>query len=228
MLLVLASCVSCVRPAALPKPATPAEAAALRGALAAREQMSRGLRISMSVRISGGEAPSVFSTPAYLAVDEGSLRLQVLSPFGMTVMTLAITGNDYELVLPLRNETKRGRVDVAASTSGPVASGDRMIVALALLFTPKMGPECRVESTRSMRCPLPGGVTAEITVDDARRPIRERYTGPSGDVLFTAAYADYPSREALVAGRLEIVDGAGGGRMTARITKARTATAAAR
>jgi hypothetical protein len=127
------------------------------------------------------------------------------------------------LTLPMRNQTKRGVIDLAALASGSDDPGDRMIVALALLFTPKIGADCKVESTRTVRCPLGSGVDAHLTVDTERRPIRERYTGADGRGLFTAEYADYAARDALVSGRLEVSDAASGGRMVAKVRRVRMA-----
>ena len=228
-LLLLALVAACVRPVALERPATPAEAQALRAALALRERMTRGLRISMSVRIAGGASPSALSSPAYLAVDPaGTIRLQVLSPFGMTVLDLTIIGRDYVLTLPVRNETKRGVVDLAALAAGNDDPGNRMIVALALLFTPKTGDDCRVESTRTISCPLGSGVTAHTTVDAQLRPISERYTGAGGQLLFAAEFSDYGAVDALVPGRLEIHDPASDARMVAKVARVRRAGDAAR
>ncbi len=219
---------ACAHRALPPRPATSAEVASLRAALAAREHAIRGLRVSMRVRISAGERPSLLSSPAYLAVDAaGAIRLQVLSPFGMTVFDLAIAGDEYVLTLPLANETKRGRVDLAALTAPDVGAGDRMIVALALLFTPKSASQCDVETTRTVSCPVEDGVVAHLEMDADRRPVRERYTA-GGRALFTAAYADYATADAIVPGRLQITDDASGTRMTARITRARTARGASR
>ena len=225
----LALACACVRPVALERPATPAEAQALLAALAARERATRGLRVSMSVRVSGAGAPAALSSPAYVAVDAaGGIRLQVLSPFGMTVLDLAITGRDYVLTLPMRNETKRGVIDLAALAAGTDDPSDRMVVALALLFTPKIGADCKVDTTRALRCPLGGGVTAHLDVDPERRPIRERYTGADGRELFTAEYANYAALDALVPGRLEVSDPASGGRMVAKVTRVRLGLPASR
>jgi hypothetical protein len=184
---------ACVRPPRLERPASASEARALLDTLAARERSMQELRVSMSVRLTGATPASMLSSPAYLAIDgPDAIRLQVLSPFGITVLDLAITGEDYQLTLPLRHEVRKGRIDPDTIAAPGTTADDRTIVALALLFRPKIdAATCNVESSSTVWCPIGAGLSATITVDDERRPERERYARADGTVLLSVAYRGY-------------------------------------
>ena len=199
---------------------------AIVAALARREQATRGLRLSLTVRISGGEQGTLLPAPAYLAVDDaGDIRLQVLSPFGMTVLDLAIHGDAYVLTLPLRGQKVDGTIDprVLADPTVPVA--DRMVVALALMFRPKATAETCIEiAPATVGCRVAGALTAQVTVDDGLRPTREAYVRDDGVPLLVATYDDYrDDTPTAVAGTLVIADPASDARMSIRVQRVRTA-----
>jgi len=224
---------------------------AIIGALARREAAMRGIRISMSVRLTGTEQGSMLSSPAYLAVDDaGGIRLQVLSPFGVTVLDLAIEGPRYTLVMPLRNTRSEGivdldtlahpeasRADTAADRNGDddkadasagnnkadASGGDKMILALALLFRPKID-QGACDVARVVTCRMAGGVRAEVTLDDALRPAEERYLGPDGTPIVVARFTDYTEGGAQAfPGRIAIQDPATGTTLDAHIVRVRRA-----
>ena len=219
---------ACVRPPRLERPASASEARALLDALAARERSMRQLRVTMSVRLTGGAPASMLSSPAYLAIDRpDTIRLQVLSPFGVTVLDLAITGEDYRLTLPLRHEVRNGTIDLDAVAALGTTPDDRTIVALALLFRPKIdAATCHVESASTVRCPIGAGLSAIITVDGGLRPKGERYTRADGTVLLSVAYGDYGSGgPGAMPGRIEIRDATSETTLIVRVLRFRTGEA---
>jgi hypothetical protein len=227
--ILAASAPACVRPPRLAHPASPVEARVLLEALAARERAMQELRVTMRVRVAGGAPASLLSSPAYLAIDRpGTIRLQVLSPFGITVLDLIITGEDYQLTLPLRSEIRKGKIalDTVAASGAP--PDERMIVALALLFRPKIdAAACRVESVSTVACPIGAGLTASITVDDQLRPERERYAGADGAVLLSAEYGEYGNAgPGVMPGHIEIHDAASETTLIVRVLRFRTAEVA--
>jgi hypothetical protein len=197
---------------------------------AAREEQLPGMRLTLSVRATAGPPSARLASPAYLAIDSAErLRLQVLSPFGVTVLDLAIDGDAYVLTLPLRGEVRRGRIDLAALAAGATPEDDRMIVALALLFRGKMRSErCTAAGSASVSCTIATNLAAIITVDDALRPIREEYVGPGGRTVLVSELTDYPdrTRDALP-GRITISDGQGGPALIVRVVRAKTSNAPA-
>jgi len=185
-----------------------------------------GLRISMSVRLTGTEQGSMLSSPAYLALDDaGGIRLQVLSPFGVTVLDLAISGDAYTLTLPLRHETGNGRIDPSVLDDPRVPVGDRMIVALALMFRPKARPDvCRGVGPGTVACAVAPELAARVTVDDSLRPVREEYVRGDGEALLVATYDDYRGTEqTAMPGSIVLEDPASKARMIIRVTRVRTA-----
>ena len=221
--MVVVFAAACVRPRP-PAPASPADAHdALLRALAARERALPGRRVAMTVR--SGDGSALLISPAYLAVDgPEALRLQVLSPLGVTVLTLAIRDDAYELTLPLRGETRRGAIDFAALATSELPASERMVVALALLFRQKIrAGTCRAERVSTIACDVTGGVVAHVIVDGARRPIAERYTAAEGTELVRALYADYADdRPETLPGRIEIHDSPSGATMVVRVLRTRT------
>ena len=200
--------------------------AAIIAAGAARERAQTGLRLTLSVRATAGPPAARLASPAYLAIaDPDHLRLQVLSPFGVTVLDLATAGETFTLTLPLRNETRAGRIDLRALAAGTTPDDERMIVALALLFRPKMRTEaCRGAGPSAVRCELAAGLSATITVDDALRPTREEYQGPEGRVVLVAELADYPDQSRLtLPEHITISDGQGGPALVVRVVRTRPA-----
>jgi hypothetical protein len=212
----------CARLVARPRPVTPVPADAIVAAGAARERSLAGLRLTLSVRATAGPPAARLASPAYLAVDDPErLRLQVLSPFGVTVLDLATAGDAFTLTLPLRGETRRGRIDLAALAAGATPDDERMIVALALLFRPKMDPaRCRSVGPRAVRCAVARDLAATVTVDDALRPIREEYVGAAGTPVLVAALEGYedPDPDGLP-GRITISDGRGGPALVVRVVR---------
>ncbi len=210
----------------LTRPATPAtgDAAAIVAAGAAREAA-----LTLSVRATAGPPAARLASPAYLAIDDPRhLHLQVLSPFGVTVLDLTTDGDAFTLTLPLRNETRSGRIDLAALAAGTTPEDERMIVALALLFRPKMDrTRCRAAGPSAVACTVGSDLTATITVDRELRTIREEYAGAAG-TIFVAELQDYAStaRDALPA-RIVVSDGKGGPALVIRVVKSRRAEAAA-
>jgi len=157
-------------------------------ALVARERSLAGLRLSLRIRDEGPDGATP-AAPAFLAVERpGRLRLQVLSLFGATVLDLEIAGDRFRLRLPMQSVTRRGRVDPTALAAA--AEGDRMVMALALLFRGDAAA-CVAISARSARCPLGGGATATVDLDRAGRPVRERLADAGGRPLLVAEYAGY-------------------------------------
>ncbi len=208
----------------------PAAPRAIIGALARREAAMHGLRLSMSVKLTGAEQGSMLSSPAYLAIDDtGGIRLQVLSPFGVTVLDLTITGDAYTLTLPLRHDTSEGHIDPSALADPRVAIGDRMIVALALMFRPKARADaCSGVAPNTVACAVAPELAARIAVDDDLRPVHEEYVRADGATLLVATYDDYRGAEqTAMPGSIVIADPASGARMTIRVQRVRTAEPAA-
>ena len=217
---------ACARPPRLARPASEVEARTLFDALAARERVMRELRITMKVRVSGGTAAALLASPAFMALGQpGAIRMQVLSPFGITVLDLTITGDDYQLTLPLRGETRKGKIDLGTVAASGAPVDERMIVALALLFRPKIDAQaCSVESVSTVVCSIGTGLSATITVDDNLRPKRERYTRADGTVLLSAEYGEYgEGGSEAMAGHIEISDLASATALIARVLCVRTA-----
>lgn len=207
-------------------PPAPPSAGTIIAALARREDATRGVRLSMTVRLSGTEQGSLLSSPAYLAIDDaGIIRLQVLSPFGMTVLDLTIRGDAYTLALPLRHQTSDGTIDPRALEDATVPVSDRMIVALALMFRPKARPDtCAATAPGTVACVVARDLTARVTVDDGLRPTREEYVRADGTPLLVATFDDYRGDDPnAVPGALVIEDPASGARMTIRVQRVRTA-----
>jgi len=88
---------------------------------AARERTLLGARLTLSVRATAADRPRLgLASPAYLAIDDPThLRLQVLSPFGVTVLDLATAGDTFTLALA-DAERAQGR---GVSTSPALAAG---------------------------------------------------------------------------------------------------------
>jgi len=202
-------------------------APAIIAAGAARERALPGMRLTLSVRATAGPPAARLAAPAYLAIDGPErLRLQVLSRFGATVLDVATNGDTFSLSLPLRAETKDGRIDLAALAAGTTPEDERMIVALALLFRPKMSRErCRAAGPATVTCTIAPDLAATITVDDALRPVREEYLGPAGRRVLVADLDEYATkaRDALP-GRITISDGQGGPALIIRVVRVRRAT----
>jgi hypothetical protein len=213
----------CARLLVRPTAATTHDPAAIIAAGAARERALLGLRLSLSVRATIGPPAARLASPAYLAIDgPDHLRLQVLSPFGVTVLDLVTTNDTFTLTLPLRRETKEGRIDLAALAAGATPEDERMIVALALLFRPKMSRErCRAAGPAAVTCTIAPDLAATITVDDALRPVREEYVGSAGRLVLVADLGEYasPARDALP-GRITISDGQGNSALVVRVLRA--------
>jgi hypothetical protein len=209
------------------RPEAPRAADAIVAAVGARERALLGLRLTLSVRATAGPPAARLASPAYLAIDDPEhLRLQVLSPFGVTALDLATSGDTYTLKLPLRGEQRDGRIDLAALAEGTTAEDDRMIVALALLFRPKMDrARCRSAGPTAVTCPVGADLTATVTVDEALRPVREEYRGADGRVLLVAELTDYPPAvdSGALPGRITISDGQGGPALVIRIVRSRRA-----
>lgn len=223
LVMALASTPGCARLFTRPTRVATGDAAAIVAAGAGHEQALPGMRLTLSVRATAGPPAARLASPAYLAIDDAEhLRLQVLSPFGVTVLDLTTSGDAFTLALPMRGESKTGRIDLAALAAGTTPDDERMIVALALLFRPKMDrARCRGAGARTVSCTIAPDLTATIVVDDALRTVREDYTGPGGRPLFSAVLEDYTStaRDALP-GRITISDGQGGPALVIRVVKA--------
>ena len=220
----------CARLLVRPSVPTAHAAAAIVAAGAAREQRLPGLRLTLSVRATAGPPAARLASPAYLAIDAAErLRLQVLSPFGVTVLAVATDGDAYTVSLPMRGETREGRIDLAALAAGTTPEDERMIVALALLFRPKMRADrCSGAGPATVSCTIANNLTATVTVDEALRPIREEYLGPDGRPVLVSELTDYPDRSrSALPGRITISDGAGGPALVVRIVKVKTAGAPA-
>jgi hypothetical protein len=199
------------------------ERARLLAALAAREVSQDGLRLSMRVRASGMGATGLLGAPAFLALDgPDRLRLQVLSPFGLTVLDLEIAGRRYRLRLPLQGVSRRGRIDAATLTAATAAPAERMIVALPLLFRPKAsrGACTPAPAPATVRCALGGGLTASITADERLRPVREAIARDDGPPILRADYDWGPEAE-LAPSRVTIRDAASTGTLRVRVLRAR-------
>jgi hypothetical protein len=198
----------------------------LLAALAARERAQDGLRLSMRVRASGVGPTGLLGAPAFLALDRPDrLRLQVLSPFGLTVLDLEIAGRRYRLRLPLRGESHRGRVDVATLTEATALPAERMIVALPLLFRAKASRgACTTAAPAAVRCTLGGGLASMITVDERLRPVRETIARDDGTPILRADYDWGPEAE-LAPARVTIRDAASAGTLTIRVLRARVVPA---
>jgi hypothetical protein len=212
-----------VRPRAVATHAT----LAIVDAGAARERALPGMRLTLSVRATAGPPAARLAAPAYLAIDGPErLRLQVLSPFGVTVLDLATDGDTFSLSLPLQGENKEGRIDLAALAAGTTPEDERMIVALAMLFRPKMSRKrCRAAGPAAVTCILASDLVATITVDDVLRTVREEYVGPTGHPVLVADLGEYATsaRNALP-GRITISDGQGGPALIVRVVKAHRAS----
>jgi hypothetical protein len=223
---LVAGCTAGVRRGVRPgvAPATPDIVAAL----ARREAGVPGLRLSMSVKITGSGRDPILPSPAYLAVDEsGGIRLQVLSAFGMTVLDLAIRGDRYTVTMPLSHETRDGTIDLRALSDPAMPVGDRMIVALALMFRPKARAEsCRGSGPATVTCDVGDGLSARITVDARLRPTGESYLGAEARPLLNATFADYRGDDAAAQpGALLIEDAASGARMAIEVKRVKRVTA---
>ena len=230
VVVLLAGCAAggAVRPATRPGTAPPPRA--IVGALAQREAATLGLRLSMTVRLTGTGRDPLLPSPAYLAIDDGSaIRLQVLSAFGMTVLDLAIHGDGYTVTLPLTHETREGTIDLRTLSDPAVPVADRMIVALALMFRPKARAEtCRDAGPAAVTCAVGSGMTARVTVDDHLRPIRETYLDAGAKPLLTATFDDYRGDDPHAQpGSLVIEDAATGARMAIQVKRVRIAGASA-
>lgn len=204
--------------------------AAIIAAGAARERALGGLKLTLSVRATAGPPAARLASPAYLAIDDPEhLHLQVLSPFGPTVLDLETRGDTFTLTLPMQNQTRSGAIDLAALAAGTTPEDERMIVALALLFRPKMSRSaCKSAGPSAVRCPVGPDLAVTTRVDDALRPVREEYAGPGG-VLLAAALEDYTETGPnALPGRITISDGTeGGAALVIRVVKVRRAGSSA-
>ncbi len=202
------------------------DAAAIVAAGATRERALVGLRLTLSVRATSGPPAARLASPAYLAIDDPEhLHLQVLSPFGVTVLDLATSGDAFTLALPLRGETRHGTIDFAALAAGATPEDERMIVALALLFRPKMDVRrCRAAGPASVRCTIADALTVTTTVDDALRPVRETYAGAHAGPLFTAVFEGYQHADGdTLPQRITIADDHDAASLVIRVVKVRRA-----
>jgi hypothetical protein len=217
----------CARLLTRPTQTTTHTTAAIVAAGAARERALPGLRLTLSVRATAGPPAARLASPAYLAIDgPDRLRLQVLSPFGVTVLDLATNGDTFTLSLPLRGESKEGRIDLAALGAGTTPEEERMIVGLALLFRPKMRLEhCRTAGPAGVTCPVAPDLDATITVDRALRTVREEYIGAAGRPVLVADLDEYATTTAdAFPGRITISDGQGGPALVVRVVRVRRAS----
>lgn len=216
----------CARLLTRPAPTTTHEAAAIIAAGAVRERALLGARLTLSVRATAGPPAARLASPAYLAIDDPEhLRLQVLSPFGVTVLDLATAGDTFTLALPMQNERREGRIDLAALAAGTTPEDERMIVALALLFRPKMDREhCTGSGRAAVRCALDADLGVTITVDEALRPRREEYAGPAGTILVTELEGYETNARDALPGRITISDGQGGPALIVRVVRVRKTT----
>lgn len=225
-LTLAASCAPLVRPTRPPPVVAPET---VLDALAARERAMTGARVSMRVRSSGPGAPAGVDSPAYLAVDgPGRLRLQVLSIVGVTVLELGVDGAQYTLSLPLRGETHRGDLDPSRLSAASTAPGERMIIALALLFRPRISRE-RCTSTRreegdslAVVCRVGPALIATTIVDDHLRPLRETFADPNGTALLIVEYDRYETMESTsLPGRITMRDPTDATTMIVRVLRVR-------
>ncbi len=220
----------CARLVTRPSAPTTHATAAIVAAGAARERELPGLRLTLTVRATAGPPAARLASPAYLAIAAPDrLRLQVLSPFGVTVLDLATDGDAYTVTLPMRGETRQGRIDLAALAAGTTPEDERMIVALALLFRPKMRTDrCTAAGPAAVSCTIATNLTATVTVDEALRPVREEYLAPGGRTVLVSELGEYPDRtRAAMPGRITISDGAGGPALIVRIVKVKAGSAPA-
>jgi hypothetical protein len=214
----------CARLVARPRPPASHTVQSIVAAGAAREQDLPGMRLTLSVRATAGPPSARLASPAYLAIDgPDRLRLQVLSPFGVTVLDLATDGDTFTLTLPLRGESRQGRIDLEALAAGVTPEDERMIVALALLFRPKMRADrCTAAGAAAVSCTVATDLVATVTVDDVLRPIREEYVGPGGRTVLVSELTDYPDRgRHTLPGRITISDGQGGPALIVRVVRAK-------
>jgi hypothetical protein len=125
----------------------------------------------------------------------------------------------------MRGETRQGRIDLAALAAGTTPEDERMIVALVLLFRPKMDrARCRDAGPAAVTCPVAADLTATIGVDEARRPVREEYRDATGRPLLVAELTDYArDAPAGLPGRISISDGQGGPALIIRVLRGRRA-----
>jgi hypothetical protein len=212
----------CARLFTRPTRAGSYDAAAIIAAAAARERALTGYRLTLSVRATAGPPEARLASPAYLAIDGPEhLRLQVLSPFGVTVLDLETEGDAFTLALPLRGETRRGRVDLAALAAGTTPDDERMIVALALLFRHKVDRErCRAAGAGAITCAIAPDLAATIGVDAALHVVREDYTAGDGRTVLRAELGEYTSTASdALPGRIVISDGQGGPALVIRVLK---------
>lgn len=228
--LTLAASCAPLAPARRPPPVVNRET--VLDALAARERAMTGARVSMRVRSSGPDAPAGVDSPAYLAIDgPGRLRLQVLSIVGVTVLDLMLDGEEYTLSLPLRGETHRGRLDPARLGAPSTTPGERMIIALALLFRARVSRE-RCASTRpeegdslGVVCRLGPALVTTTMVDDYLRPLRETFADADGTIRLVVEYDHYETTEpTALPGRITMRDPTGATTMIARVLRVRRGT----
>jgi hypothetical protein len=127
------------------------------------------------------------------------------------------------VTLPMRGETRRGRIDLEALAAGATPADESMIVAIALLFRPKMRDDrCTAAGRAAVSCTIATNLTATVTVDDVLRPIREQYFGPGGQAVLVSELGDYPDRtRAALPGRITISDGRGGPALVVRVVRAK-------
>jgi hypothetical protein len=209
----------------LTRPASPTAptASAIIAAGAARERALLGARLTLSVRATAGPPAARLASPAYLAVDDPEhLRLQVLSPFGVTVLDLATARDTFTLALPMQGTRKEGRIDLAALAAGATPEDERMIVALALLFRPKMDrARCSGAGRLAVGCAGGAPPAATITVDEALRTRREEYVGPAGTILVADLDEYAGAARAELPGRITVSDGRGGPALVVRVVRVR-------
>lgn len=214
----------CARLVARPSHGVTHDAAAIVAAGAAREQALDGLKLTLSVRATTGPAAARLASPAYLVIDDPEhLHLQVLSPFGPTVLDLKTNRDAFTLILPMQNQTRTGTIDLAALAAGTTPEDERMIMALALLFRPKMSrTSCRDAGPGAVRCAVGADLSVTTRVDDALRPVREDYAGPDG-LLLTAVLEEYTGTGPnALPGRITIADGTSDGpALVIRVLKVR-------
>ena len=223
LVVALIGVAGCARLLTRPPSTSSLGAAAIVAAGAARERAMLGARLTLSVRATAGPPAARLASPAYLAIDDPEhLRLQVLSPFGVTVVDLATAGDTFTLALPMQNERREGRIDLAALAAGATPEDERMIVALALLFRPKMDrARCASAGRVAVRCDVGGELAATITVDDALRTRREEYTGPAGTILVADLEEYAGAGNDAFPGRITISDGRGGPALIVRVVRVR-------
>ncbi len=200
------------------------DANAIIAATAARERALTGYRLTLSVRATAGPPEARLASPAYLAIDDPEhLRLQVLSPFGVTVLDLQTSGDTFTLTLPMRGEKRTGRIDLAALAAGTTPDDERMIVALALLFRPKVDrARCRPADAGAITCTIAPDLAATIAVDDGLHVVREDYAGRDGRTVLRAELTEYTSvAPDALPGRIVVSDGQGGPALVIRVVKSK-------